>query len=69
MTADDAHEGQLIEIASKAHRRSVAINLASAIRSLYAHDHPTLSEAREVVEAEEAAAVADKALAEWRASH
>jgi hypothetical protein len=60
MTADDA---------AKAHRRSVAINMASAIRSLYAHDHPTLSEAREVAEAEEAALAADKELAEWRERH
>lgn len=69
MDADSAHEEQLIEIAEKAHRLSVAINMASATRSLYVHDHPTLGEAREVVEAEEASAVADKALADWREAH
>ena len=66
MTADEAHRDRLIEAAAKAHSKSVALNMASALRCLYSPDHPTPSEAAEIAGAEAAAAAADEAVAKCR---
>jgi hypothetical protein len=69
MDADQAEYQLLVANAAKAHRQCVALNMASALRSLYSPDHPTLAEAAEIAAAEAVAASADKALAKWRYRH
>jgi hypothetical protein len=69
MDADEAGRDRLTEIAAKAHRHSVAINLALARRRLYSTDGPTLGELVEMTSAESACVAADKALLERRELH
>jgi hypothetical protein len=66
MDEDEAGRERLVEIAAKAHRRSVALNLALARRRLYSTDSPTLGELIEMTSAESACVAADKALEDWR---
>ena len=62
MDAEEAHHDRLVEIATIAHQRSVAINLARALASLHSAARPTPEEMAEVANADAAALAADKAV-------
>jgi hypothetical protein len=66
MNAYEAHQERLIEIAAKAHCRSVTLDLARAVHSIHSLDKPTLGKARDIASAQADCVAADKALADWR---
>jgi hypothetical protein len=66
MNAEEARHERLVEIAAAAHQHRVAINLASAIESLYSAGGRSLRGVAEMISADAAAEAADKALEDWR---